>query len=166
MHKCFAALALALVAGWATARADTTGSVTGKIEDAGTGATVANVDVIAESFSQRTLTTTNERGWYAILDLPPGNYQIVLSKRGYWTTVIRGVQIAAGCQSTVNLALEMAMQWLAPNYPRKRGSFAVYRGDCGSYTVTQASNPFFDTATRIQTLTQFVPGMPPSAGPP
>jgi hypothetical protein len=126
---------------------------------------MADVTVTAESLSQRTMTTTNKHGWYAILDLPPGRYQIALSKSGYFTTVIRGVQIAAGCQSTVNLALEVAMRMFAPNYPHKRGSFAVYRGDCG-YSVTQADNPFFDTATRIQTLTQFVPGMPLESGPP
>jgi len=92
----------------ATLRAQTagTGNITGVVEDQSSAAmpgvkvTVTNVDTaIARS------TVTDEKGYYAVTSLYPGNYEIQAEAAGFQTLVRKGLTLNVGSDISVPLTL-------------------------------------------------------------
>jgi hypothetical protein len=72
----FAALALVLVAGPASAQDATSGAITGVVTDASTGAPLAGVTVVAQGPQGEQGDITDDTGHYNIVSLPPGAYVV------------------------------------------------------------------------------------------
>ncbi len=83
--------------------AGTTGKLTGKVTDSETGEPVigANVLIIGTSIGA----ATNLDGSYAILNIPPGTYNVRFSIVGYETTLVEGVIVQIDLTSVVNAQL-------------------------------------------------------------
>src|SRR5262245_30673692 len=81
-----------------SSRGTIAGSVTRENQDA-----IALVDVSAtnEDTGVVTAAQSNERGLYALLDLPPGTYTVEFKKAGFAPIVRKGITV--GVQSAVQL---------------------------------------------------------------
>src|SRR5258708_7535386 len=79
----------------------------GVVRDAN-GAVVPNATVSARSTArnQTRETTTNEDGFYKIINLPPGEYEVTVTSTGYKTAVIK-VTITVGQTATQDIPLEV-----------------------------------------------------------
>jgi outer membrane receptor protein involved in Fe transport len=90
-----AALAFAWAAGGGVpgaARAGTTGKISGQVVD-GQKRPLAGVNVAIPAI--RTGATTGEDGRYAVLNVPPGAYDLRFQLLGYGPVVVAGVQVSA-----------------------------------------------------------------------
>lgn len=72
------------------------------------GAVVTNATVSARSTAtnQTRETTTNDDGFYKIINLPPGEYEVTVTSSGYKTAVIK-VSITVGQTATQDIPLEV-----------------------------------------------------------
>src|SRR5580704_8568528 len=77
------------------AAAGTTGGITGRITETGTGAPVAGVTVTITSPSQAATTTSDASGTYSFLSLAPDTYTLSYSKDGYDPVTQPGISIFA-----------------------------------------------------------------------
>ena len=106
-YSFFACLAaLLLSAAVAVAQSSGTGALTGIVTDP-SGASLANVTVTATNIGtnqQRTMTTGSD-GIYKFALLPPGNYRVKFSARGFKTTEVPSVTIEVTETMTMNRAL-------------------------------------------------------------
>jgi hypothetical protein len=89
------ALLLALVSQPSLAIADDLGGIAGIITDASTGAPIAGVQVQFNSPSQTATATTDAKGHFVVLSLPPDNYTLTLVKQGYDTQAVSGYSVFA-----------------------------------------------------------------------
>jgi thermitase len=78
----------------------TTGSITGTVRDAATGAAIAGATVTDGARSA----TSNTNGGYSIANVPVGTYTVTATATGY-NSASQSVQVTAGQTSTANLAL-------------------------------------------------------------
>jgi hypothetical protein len=51
---------------------------------------------------------TDERGWYRVIALPPGEYEMRASLQGFSSYVRRGLTLTTGQEATINVALKLA----------------------------------------------------------
>ncbi|MBP1654544.1 MAG: hypothetical protein H6Q28_1100, partial [Bacteroidetes bacterium] len=87
-------------------RADTRGKISGRIVDTGKqGVLGANILVVGTTLGA----AADVEGYYAILNIPVGTYDIRVSAVGYQTNVIRGVRVESGQTATVNLTIAEAL---------------------------------------------------------
>ncbi|MGC9993093.1 MAG: carboxypeptidase-like regulatory domain-containing protein [Candidatus Cybelea sp.] len=89
------ALLIALVSQPSLAIADDLGGIAGIITDASTGAPVSGVQVQFNSPSQTATATTDAKGHFVVLSLPPDNYTLTLVKAGYDTRAVSGNSVYA-----------------------------------------------------------------------
>src|ERR1700737_4335225 len=102
-------LAAAVVAGQGTfALAGTTGTINGTVS-LGDGTPIADARVSAVSPSASVGATTDTRGHYALLALPPDTYSVTASKQGYDTVQQLGVTVVADNVQTINLTTRKAV---------------------------------------------------------
>ena len=87
-------------------RAQVTASLTGTIHDAsGAGVPQATVTVTSmETGAERTVISDSE-GYYRVLSLPVGRYEMKAEKAGFKTAVQAGFDFVVGQQGVVNLSL-------------------------------------------------------------
>jgi Carboxypeptidase regulatory-like domain/TonB-dependent Receptor Plug Domain/TonB dependent receptor len=87
----------------------TAGDVTGTITDP-TGAVVPDATVTLTNADTNTSrkVSTNAEGSYRFAFVPPGNYQLAVSARGFQTQDRSGVQVSAGQPATANVQLALA----------------------------------------------------------
>nr|MDQ2901033.1 TonB-dependent receptor [Acidobacteriota bacterium] len=85
-----------------------TGSILGGVQDA-QGAAIAGADVTARNgdtgFSR--MAQSNQRGEYRIEFLPPGNYELQVSSKGFRSFVASGITLAVGQFARVDAHLEV-----------------------------------------------------------
>src|SRR3989449_4015465 len=73
------------------------------------GAVVTNATVTARNIATNVSreATTNDDGFYKIVNLAPGNYEITVSVSGYKTAVIQAVNLTVGQTANQDIALEV-----------------------------------------------------------
>ncbi|MGA7202064.1 MAG: carboxypeptidase-like regulatory domain-containing protein [Candidatus Cybelea sp.] len=89
------ALLLALMSHPSLAIADDLGGIAGIITDASTGAPISGVQVKFDAPSQSATATTDAKGHFVVLSLPPDNYTLTLVKDGYDTRAVSGYSVYA-----------------------------------------------------------------------
>src|SRR5262245_40201704 len=87
----------------------TTGTISGTVKDA-TGAVMpgVGVSVSGPNIVGAQTTTTNEQGFYRVLNLPPGDYEVVFSLGGFKTVTQRGLRVGLGSTLEVDASLEVS----------------------------------------------------------
>jgi hypothetical protein len=87
----------------------TTGTIQGTVTDEN-GAVVpsANVDIknVDTNFSRTA--TTDESGRFVVLALPPGNYEVTITKQGFATTVVEKFPLQVGQAVNLTLAIKVS----------------------------------------------------------
>jgi hypothetical protein len=83
------------------------GSLTGRVTD-GTGAAIANAQVMVFSLATNTSTTatTNSEGTYVASYLLPGRYRVTVEAQGFKKLVREGIEIRIGDRAGLDLELE------------------------------------------------------------
>ena len=84
------------------------GRLSGAVADP-SGAVLANVElrIKQEGTGGERITHTDSNGFYSVVQLPPGPYEISAQAPGFQTKVRQGVLVSVGQETTVNLALEV-----------------------------------------------------------
>ena len=102
-----ALLTVALVAAPAAAQV-ATGNITGYVKDA-SGAAIPDVTVTAKMVEQQTSRTaqTNAEGFYNLLSLPPGKYEITFEVKGFQKQTQTGLELTVGQNLRVDSALQL-----------------------------------------------------------
>jgi len=86
--------------------ADTRGKISGRILDDGKqGVLGANIMVVGTALGA----AADPDGYYVILNIPVGTYDVRVSAVGYQTNVIRGVRVESGQTATVNVTIAEAL---------------------------------------------------------
>jgi len=92
----------------ALAQTTSTGSVTGQVTDP-QGAVVPGADVtltdLATSSTQKT--ATNETGRYTFVNIPPGMYDVSVSKTGFRVAKIASQKVTVGLLRTIDVTMEV-----------------------------------------------------------
>ena len=86
----------------------TTGSITGTVQDS-SGAVIPKVTVTVtnvETGTARTV-TTDDRGYYQVVSLQVGQYEISAEAPGFKTALRKGVGLTVGQQAVIALSLEI-----------------------------------------------------------
>lgn len=86
--------------------AATTGKISGYVTDAGTGEPLAGANVLIRNTSLGA--ATNAEGFYVILNIPPGEYEVVSSYIGYAT--VQQAEVRVRIDLTTLLDFEMRVQ--------------------------------------------------------
>jgi hypothetical protein len=110
ISACCAGVVLAVSGG--SAWAGTSGSISGTVNDAQTGAPVAGATVTAASPSQTVSTHTDAAGSYVFLSLIPDTYTITAARAGYEPAGVSGITVQADQMQTVALKLQPAARVL------------------------------------------------------
>jgi hypothetical protein len=95
------------------ASAGTTGTITGTVRNAATGAPLAHVRVTGVSPSQTASTITDARGFYSLLSLIPDTYTVSFSLNGYSPASVPGVVVQQDLNVSVNERLTTALKVIA-----------------------------------------------------
>jgi hypothetical protein len=94
------------------ALAQTTGRISGRVQDATTGAPLPGASVRAEAFDLEA--TTNETGRFVLAGLPAGDVDLAVDLLGYTSLRLRGVAVRAGRAVDLAIALEPSAFELDP----------------------------------------------------
>jgi Carboxypeptidase regulatory-like domain len=106
------ALIAALLSFWcASARAQTTGSISGTVKDA-TGSVIPDLAVIARNVDTgvQQNATSNADGFYAFTTLPVGRYEIETFRPGFKPYKRSGLTIDVGTKLEIDITLELGEQ--------------------------------------------------------
>ncbi|MFA6469424.1 MAG: TonB-dependent receptor [Bacteroidota bacterium] len=79
---------------------NTTGKLTGHITDKNNKEPLIGVNIIIQGTTMGA--ATDFEGYFVIINIPPGSYDIRMSGVGYGTTVVKGVQISSGQTTTLD----------------------------------------------------------------
>jgi outer membrane receptor protein involved in Fe transport len=89
--------------------AGTTGKIAGEVKDSQTGEPIIGANITVEGTS--TGAATNVEGYFVILNIPPGKYNIAASAVGYTKKVLTGVVVSVDLTSKADFTLvESAVQ--------------------------------------------------------
>ncbi len=107
MHVAIALLVLVLAGLQALSWAGTTGKVAGTVKDKSTGNPLPGVNVILEGTTMGA--ATDNEGYYFIINIPPGKYNVRATMIGYSAVVKREVQVTVDYTTRVDFDLEPAV---------------------------------------------------------
>ncbi|MFN7997735.1 MAG: carboxypeptidase regulatory-like domain-containing protein [Bryobacteraceae bacterium] len=84
------------------------GNITGYVKDS-TGAAVPNVAVTAKMIEQQAVRTTqtDPEGFFNLLNLPPGNYELTFEAQGFQKQTRTGLELTVGQNLRVDAALQV-----------------------------------------------------------
>jgi outer membrane receptor protein involved in Fe transport len=97
------AVVLALSVACAAAFAGNTGKIAGNVKDSQTGEAIVGASVMIEGTSQGA--ASNIDGYYVILNIPPGTYNLSISAVGYSKRRIESVRVSIDLTSTIDVQL-------------------------------------------------------------
>ncbi len=136
------------------APAGTTGTMRGRVVDAGTHAPIAGVVVTATSPSQRAQTTSDASGAFSFISLQPDTYTVSASKTGYEPQSQPGIGIFADQSATVTLALQPALRTIARTTSRAASSLVHSGVTSDVYSVNPAGQKAAAALNGSGSLTQ------------
>ena len=84
--------------------AGTTGKISGRITDAQTGEGLAGVNIVVTDTYLGT--ATDIEGYYTILNVPPGDYDLTVSMIGYKRTTVKEVRVEIDLTTSIDVPLE------------------------------------------------------------
>jgi hypothetical protein len=102
-------LVILFLAGLVPLRASAqTASLSGPITDP-SGAAVTGADVTVRNMNTgaNRETVTGDAGWYQVLSLPVGEYEVIVRKKGFSEALRKGIRLAAGQDATAEVSLQV-----------------------------------------------------------
>ncbi|MBN2365430.1 MAG: TonB-dependent receptor, partial [Calditrichaeota bacterium] len=84
--------------------AGNTGKISGRVTDKETGEPLIGVNVLVKETNLGS--ATDEDGFYFILQVPPGTYDLEFSYIGYHTLTVTGVRVRVDLTQTINVEME------------------------------------------------------------
>lgn len=156
------AFAFATAAAPHTALAGTTGNITGTIKDSA-GKPLADVTVSAASPSQSAKTTSDNNGFYSLVNLNPDTYVVSFQKTGYNPIAAPGITVFQDQSYVLNETMEVSLKTIAT--VRATGASNLVRPNQGSNVyeisgqqLTAATNPT-DTHETLYQFLAVTPGV-------
>lgn len=104
MRKLLVTLMLAALMSSSLLLAGTTGKIAGTIRDADTGEPLPGVNVVLQGTTLGA--ATNLQGYYVILNVPPGNYEVVASIIGYTPARFKDVRVNIDLTTSLEVRLK------------------------------------------------------------
>jgi hypothetical protein len=102
-------LVAALLAALPVAAQQTTGAMKGYVKDAqGLALPGVTITISSPSLMGLQTTTTEQDGYYRLLNVPPGVYRVEASLEGFTTFTMTNVRIEVGTTTPVDIALSVA----------------------------------------------------------
>src|SRR6266481_1607754 len=87
----------------------TVAQLTGTVLDESGGAVKgASVALHQPETNRSYQTTSNDSGYYAIPNIPPGAYELTVSFKGFATSIRKGVELTVGQSATIDITLKVA----------------------------------------------------------
>ena len=83
--------------------AGNTGKIAGEVKDPQTGEPVIGANIVLEATTQGA--ATNLDGYYVILNIPPGKYNLIVSGVGYNKKTVNGVSVSIDLTTTIDIEL-------------------------------------------------------------
>jgi hypothetical protein len=121
-----------------TTKAGTTGTLTGSVVEATTGAPIGGVVVVANSPSQTAQTTTDAAGRFSFISLGPDTYTVNATKTGYQPQSQPGVSVVSDQSAHVQLVMLKAMATIAHTTSRANTSLVHSGVTSDVYSVNPA----------------------------
>lgn len=87
--------------------AQTAGKVAGRVVDASTGEPMPGVDVLLEGTGRGAATDVD--GYFFIVNLPPGTYQLRLLMIGFQSVLVENVQVSVNRTATIDVEMKEAV---------------------------------------------------------
>jgi len=141
------------------------GTVTGTVTDK-TGAVVpgATVTLTDTATQEKRTATTNSAGLYTFVSMPPGTYDIVISKAGFKNFSIRAQKVQVGLPTTANAALEVGAATQTIEVAASGVELQTTNATIGN-TVTGIALQSLPTLGRdVSTFVTLQPGISPDGG--
>lgn len=155
----FMALCLSLLATSAMAQTSTTGSIAGLVTDVN-GAAVPGVTITASSpnLIRTQSATSNQDGRYEILNLPPGNYQVVVeATKGFARFNRSNVEVNLSKTSSVDVQLQPAGANAIVNVTDTAGAAVDVTSNTSGSNVSSEQFQNFPTQRTVQSLYTIAP---------
>ena len=154
---------LCLGAAPAWSQSTATGTVSGQVTDQQNAAIVgAEVRLIDIATSTARSTLTNEAGRYSYINVPPGTYDITVSKTGFSIHKVNQQQVQVGQLLTINAILEVGSTSTTVEVSAAKGAELQTTNATVGATVSGASLLFLPNLGRdASTLAVLQPGVSP-----
>src|ERR1700722_3296354 len=99
-------LLLAVSAGWG--QSTSTGTVSGQVMDPqGAAIAAAEVKILDPSTNTSRAAITNEAGRYDFFNVPPGNYNVIVTRPGFSETKLANQRVSVGFVLTLDVKLQV-----------------------------------------------------------
>lgn len=121
------------------ALAGTTGTIVGRIVDAGSGAAIAGARVSAASPSESASSTTDAGGGFRFLSLTPDTYTVTVERTGYETLSLSGVTVQADQTQTLDRALAPRLARIGGTQARRASDLVRAGTTSDVYSVSGAT---------------------------
>ncbi|MDQ6932186.1 MAG: TonB-dependent receptor [Candidatus Eremiobacteraeota bacterium] len=171
--KLFIAAVILIIAGclWSArvpAMAGTTGTITGTVRDAESGAPVGNVRVTATAASGSQSTTTNSTGFYSLQALIPDTYTVAFQVSGYNAGSQAGVTVQQDLISKIDMKITKTLKEIGRVTTRSAGNLVKPYEGTDVYNVSaeqlNAATGGDNLHRTIYEYLNTVPGVSPIGG--
>src|SRR5207244_2914041 len=144
------------------AQSSATGTVAGTVSDQ-SGAVVSGAAVTLTDVATNTSrsTTTNDVGRYIFVSVPPGNYNIAITKQGFANTKIPGVSVKVGTASTINASLQVGGSAVEVEVKATGVELQTMNATVGNTVTGVALNSLPSLGRDVSTFVTLQPGVSP-----
>ena len=146
----------------AIGQATSSGTIVGAVSDK-TGARIggANITVTDHATGSVRATVSNRQGEYIVPDVPPGVYDIRITKTGFSTDVIPSLVVSVGSQTTADFQLAVGADTVTIEVTASNADLQTMNAATGT-TVDPALTDSLPTIAReVATFTTLQPGVTP-----
>ncbi len=157
-----------LVAAPQAALAGTTGTITGTVSDAASGAPIANAVVSASSGSSTQTTKSNAAGFYSLQQVIPDTYTVSFQAQGYEPNSTPGVTVQQDLTFKLDIKLNKTLKTIANVTSRSPGNLVKPYEGTDVYNVSgaqlNASTGGDNLHRTVYEYLDTVPGVTPIGG--
>jgi hypothetical protein len=145
--------------------AGTTGTISGTVTDATSGAPVANATVAAASPSGSRTTTTDSKGFYVLQALSPDTYTVSVQAVGYEATSQPGISVFQDQTTPINVSVSKTLTTIAKVKSRSASNLVRPDTTADTYTISSEQLNAVSLGNNThKTLYQYVATIPGVTG--
>ena len=143
------------------AQSASSGTISGTVTDA-SGAVVngATVMVTDTSTKNSRTVTTNDTGRYVMVDVSPGNYEIVVTKQGFSTTKTQ-TTVKVGVATTINLSLQVGGSNVVVEVTAVSNDLQTMNATVGNTITSAALDALPSIGRDVSSFVELQPGVSP-----